>query len=435
MGRKRSYEPLNVFFNTKLVGQLIREKSGATRFTYDQRWIEWEHAMPVSISLPLRDDTFTGAAVLAVFDNVLPDNEPIRRRVAERVGALGADTFSLLSKIGRDCIGALQFLQEGGLPEPTDQLSGKVLTTDDIAYLLDNLDVTPLGIRSDTDFRISIAGAQDKTALLFYNNQWLEPAGTTPTTHIFKPQIGKLPNGMDLLDSVENEYLCLQLMAGFGLATAHVEMANFNDKKALIIERFDRRWIGDDRLIRLPQEDCCQALSVPPTLKYQNEGGPGIVEIMQLLRGSDEPNQDRYDFFKAQNLFWLLGATDGHAKNFSLALSAQGRFRMTPLYDVLTLQPSFDDKMLARNGFNMAMRVGHSNQYNVERILGRHFVDTGLQSGLSREFISRVFEDVRHTVEANMPSVFNALPDRFPTDLVESISAGVVRRIGLLKMS
>lgn len=104
-----------------------------------------------------------------------------------------------------------------------------------------------------------------------------------------------------------------------------------------MIERFDRRWTADGRLIRLPQEDCCQALSIPPTRKYQSEGGPGIVEIMDLFRGSDEPTQDRMDFFMSTILFWAIGATDGHGKNFSLSLMPGGRYRMTPLYDVLTL--------------------------------------------------------------------------------------------------
>jgi len=138
--------------------------------------------------------------------------------------------------------------------------------------------------------------AQEKTALLYHDGRWIEPTGTTPTTHIIKPQIGRLPNGMDLRDSVENEYLCLKLVENFGLRVAKAQITIFQDQKALVIERFDRLWARDGRLIRLPQEDCCQALSVPPTRKYQNEGGPGIVEIMGILRGSDEPTQEWLEY-------------------------------------------------------------------------------------------------------------------------------------------
>ncbi len=227
-------------------------------------------------------------------------------------------------------------------------MNGEPLNEEQVAALLKNLDVTPLGIRRENDLRISVAGTQGKTALLYHKGQWIAPSGTTPTTLIIKPQIGRLPNGMDLTESVENEFLCLKLMENYGLRMAQAEMTMFNDQKALVIERFDRLWTGDGHLIRLPQEDMCQALSVPPTRKYQSEGGPGITDIMKVLLGSDEPIQDRLDFFKANVLFWLIGATDGHAKNFSISFFPGGRFRMTPFYDVLTVQPNVDAREIER---------------------------------------------------------------------------------------
>lgn len=237
--------------------------------------------------------------MIAVFDNLLPDNDDIRRRVAERLGADGTDAYSLLARIGRDCVGALQFLPEGEEPEPMDKIAEQPLSEYQIAALLKDLKRAPLGIRRENDFRISVAGAQEKTALLFHEGQWLEPSGTTPTTHILKPPIGTLPNGMDLTTSVENEYFCLRLMESFGLRVAQTEIITFGDVKTLVVERFDRRWGKDGRLIRLPQEDCCQALSVPPTRKYQREGGPGIVEITKLLQASDDALRDQLAFFKA----------------------------------------------------------------------------------------------------------------------------------------
>lgn len=429
MGRKRTYAPLNVFLNTRLLGQLNREKSGAIRFQYDASWIAWEHAIPVSISLPLREDQFTGAQVMAVFENLLPDYDPIRQRVAERVGADGTDAFSLLSEIGRDCIGALQFLADGSTPQAANELTGTTLTKSKIENLLSDLDVTPLGIRSENSLRISVAGAQEKTALLYHKGKWIQPSGTTPTTHIIKPQIGKLHGGIDLSNSVENEYFCLQLLRQFGLKTANTSIVDFNSQKALVVERFDRRWTDDGRLIRLPQEDCCQALSVAPTGKYQSEGGPGIIEIMNILRGSDDPTTDRTDFFKANILFWLIGATDGHAKNFSLALSSRGRFQMTPLYDVLTLQPTVDKKRLAHKDFKLAMRVGKSNQYNVERIRGRHFIDTGVQAGLSRKAINDLFDEITSSAVSAIDKTVDKLPKDFPNELVESVRKAIQHRI------
>jgi len=432
MGRKRSYTPLNVFLNSRLVGQLVREPSGGVSFAYARDWLEWEHRMPVSLSLPLQENRYSGAPVLAVFDNLLPDSDVIRRRVAERVGAEGVDAFSLLSQIGRDCIGALQFLPDGQEPQPMYELTGEPVDEAQIGAILSDLDLAPLGIRRENDFRISVAGAQEKTALLRKDGQWIEPTGTTPTTHIIKPQIGRLPNGMDLSDSVENEYLCLKLMEAFGLRAANVELAQFGDKKALVVERFDRHWTSDGRLIRLPQEDCCQALSVVPTQKYQNEGGPGISDIMDLLLGSDDPNKDRYDFFKANVLFWLLGATDGHGKNFSVSLLPGGRFRMTPLYDVLTVQPTVDARQIERKYFKLAMNFGNSNHYKVSNIVGRHIVETGVQSGLSRAVVQGLFEELQETSHAIVEATFSRLPNDFPEALLCSVDGALNARLRLL---
>ena len=432
MGRKRSYIPLNVFLNARLVGQLVGEPSGGVSFAYARDWLEGEHRMPGSLSLPLQGNRYSGAPVRAVFDNLLPDSDLIRRRVAERVGAEGVDAFSLLSQIGRDCIGALQFLPDGQEPQSMSELTGEPVDEAQIGAILSDLDLAPLGIRRENDFRISVAGAQEKTALLRKGGQWIEPTGTTPTTHIIKPQIGRLPNGMDLSDSVENEYLCLKLMEALGLRAANVEMAQFGDKKALVVERFDRRWTSDGRLIRLPQEDCCQALSVVPTQKYQNEGGPGISDIMDLLLGSDDPNKDRYDFFKANVLFWLLGATDGHGKNFSVSLLPGGRFRMTPLYDVLTVQPTVDARQIERKYFKLAMNFGNSNHDKVSNIVGRHIVETGVQSGLSRAVVQGLFEELQETSHAIVEATFNQLPEDFPESLLASIDGALKARLHLL---
>lgn len=152
-----------------------------------------------------------------------------------------------------------------------------------------------------------MAGAQEKTALLRHKGQWWKPSGTTPTTHIFKKQIGRLPDGIDLSNSVENEFYCLRLAAAFGLPVTKAEMQDFNGMRALVVERFDRRWTADKRLLRMPQEDFCQVLSVPPTRKYQSEGGPGLIQMLEVLRGSDSPTVDRETLLKAQIFFGSLG--------------------------------------------------------------------------------------------------------------------------------
>lgn len=419
MARKKTHTPLDIFLNGRLVGQLNRKSSGAVDFTYAKNWLAWEHAIPVSRSLPLREDRYIGDPVTAVFENLLPDNDKIRRRLAERTGASGVDAFNLLSKIGRDCVGALQFLPEGEEPSDANVIEGKSVSEKEIAELIRGLEATPLGLNNDDDFRISIAGAQEKTALLFHDGRWQKPLGTTPTTHILKPAIGKLANGLDLSHSVENELLCLKLTAALGLDTANAEMQQFEDQKVLVVERFDRRWAKDGRLLRLPQEDFCQALSVPPTLKYESEGGPGILQCLTLLKESDLPRADQKFFLKTQIIFWMLHATDGHAKNFSVFLSPGGRFRMTPLYDVLSVRPSYAAHQIQQKQIRLAMAVGHKRYYRLNQIMPRHFSQTAKQAGLPDGLVETIFAELEDAVPTATERVSKDLPTDFPDEISE----------------
>lgn len=434
MARPRSRIPLNVFLNAQLVGQLRRQASGAIEFQYDKDWLAWENVLPVSLSLPLREDRYIGDPVFAVFDNLLPDSDRIRRRIAERVHAEGHDAYSLLAKIGRDCVGALQFLPEGTDPGPAGKVDARPASEEYIAKKLDDLAASPLGMDEDEEFRISLAGAQEKTALLYWKGKWQVPHGATPTTHILKPQIGRLPNGVNMSSSVENEYLCMKLTAAFGVPTADVEVAEFQDKRVLVVERFDRRWTKDNRLLRLPQEDFCQALSIHPNVKYESDGGPGISACLELLKASDEPEADRKQFLKAQIIFWLLGATDGHAKNFSIFLQPGGRFRLTPLYDVLSAQPAHDDGELRRNRMKLAMAVGDKRYYTVYGILPRHFIQTAKKNGISETTVEGVLGEIWDNRNKALAAVEADLPKDFPEQLVKSVIDGMRSRLEKLTL-
>ena len=342
---------------------------------------------------------------MAVFENLLPDSEKLRQRVAERVGANGTDAHGLLLKIGRDCVGALQFVPEGEEIAHYPEIKGESISDEEIEKLLNNLAKAPLGLDRDEEFRISVAGAQEKTSLLKYDGKWLKPHGTTPTTHILKTQIGSLPEGVDLSNSVENEYYCLKLMAAFGLPVNEAEMATFGQTKALVITRFDRAWTKNKRLLRLPQEDLCQALSFPPMRKYQSDGGPGMVEILHLLKAGDTPFADSKMFLKAQIMFWLIGATDGHAKNFSIFLGERGTFHLTPIYDVLTAQPSVDNRELKRKRMKLAMFVGDSRHYKIDDIAGRHFVQTTERAGLPSSLAKEALEEIAPSAGQAMATI------------------------------
>ncbi len=433
MARTRRHPPLRVYQNDRLVGHLLKEPSGAIEFRYDREWLDRSNTFPVSLSLPLREDAWRGDPVIAVFENLLPDSADVRKRVAEKVGAAGYDAYSLLAAIGRDCVGALQFIAGDAMaPEATTEMSGEQVDKQAIEMLLKSLAQAPLGLSRDDDFRISIAGAQEKTALLRIDGQWIKPHGTTPTTHLFKTQIGTLPNGIDFSNSVENEFYCLRLLKHLGLPVNRTEIMTFGQTRALVIERFDRVW-SDGRLIRLPQEDCCQALGVPPARKYQNEGGPGMLAIANLLKGADSPADDHRTLFQAQLVFWLIGATDGHAKNFSIYLHPGGGYALTPLYDVLSAQPNVDARQIERKQMKLAMSVGKNNHYRIDEIQSRHFFQTGEAAGLSRSLVRNAAEDVAARMDAALASLEAELPADFPQILHDSIGAGVQRRMRILR--
>lgn len=432
MARPRRHPPLRVYQNDRLVGYLLKEPSGAIEFRYDRQWLERSRAFPVSLSLPLREEPWRGEPVVAVFENLLPDSDELRKRVAEKVGAAGVDAYSLLAAIGRDCIGALQFIAGDAAPQGTSALSGEPVDDAAIERLLKSLVQAPLGLSRDDDFRISVAGAQEKTALLRLDGQWLKPHGTTPTTHLFKPRIGKLPNGIDLSNSVENEFYCLRLLKHLGLPVNNAEIATFGQTRALIVERFDRAW-SNGRLIRLPQEDCCQALSVPPGRKYQSHDGPGIRDIAELLKGADSPAHDHRILFQAQLVFWLIGATDGHAKNFSIFLHPGGGYALTPLYDVLTAQPSLDARQIERKQMKLAMSVGNNHHYRIDEVQVRHFFQTGEAASLSPSLVRKAIEDVADRMEGALASLERELPMDFPSELHDSVSAGARHRMRVLQ--
>nr|WP_319247205.1 type II toxin-antitoxin system HipA family toxin [uncultured Celeribacter sp.] len=426
MARRAKSGEMRVLLNGRLVGQLRLASSGAISFTYAQDWLAWDFAMPISLSLPLREEPHHGGLVIAYLENLLPDNQAIRERVAARVRAGGTDAWHMLEKIGRDCVGALQFVS--GEDNPVGEgLEGEPVTDAEIAALLRNLASAPLGIDEEDDFRISIAGAQEKTALLRRDGQWVRPTGLTPTTHILKTQLGILPQGIDLSDSVENEFLCMSFCRAMGADVAEVEIADFDDVRSLVVTRFDRRWTRDGRLLRLPQEDFCQALGVTPSQKYQFDGGPGVVDGVRLLSGSDRAHEDQRAFFRAQILFWLLGATDGHAKNFSIAMRPGG-FRMTPLYDILSAEKAAAEGQIRQNRMRLAMSVGDGNHYRINEVIPRHYLQTAKTAGFGVPLVEELLLEVSERIEPALDATLAGLPADFPSELVDVVQAGVQAR-------
>jgi serine/threonine-protein kinase HipA len=385
------------------------------------------------------NDPYSDQVVINYFDNLLPDSDIIRRRLAMRHNTGGTSPFQLLTAIGRDCVGAAQVLPEDMQPEDLFSIRKRPLDEQAIAKLLrDTTNSNAFGLTDDDqDFRISIAGAQEKTALLYHQGSWCLPIGSTPTTHILKLPLGLVGSmRADMSTSVENEWLCSIILEEFDLPIAKTEILQFEEQKVLSVERFDRKY-SDDRswIVRLPQEDMCQATGCSPLDKYQRDGGPGIDVIMQLLLGSETAALDRRNFFKTQIIFWLLAAIDGHAKNFSIFLQPKARYRATPIYDVLSAHPVIGTgpNMISPQDVKLAMAVrGSINYYHIQRIQRRHWSSMAKQVGLGAIIAEEIIEEVLAQVPQVVESVYGRLPVSFPDSLAAQIIEGMQKQASVL---
>ncbi|NIJ82086.1 type II toxin-antitoxin system HipA family toxin [Xanthomonas cannabis] len=336
----------------QVVGHLSSDAHGRPLFAYTRDWQQSKNALPLSLNLPLSREDHPTAAVGAVLWGLLPDNETTLQSWASRFQVSPRNPLALLSHVGEDCAGAVQFITEDRLE---DVLSGasdsiEVLTDAELETRLRRLRRDVGAARQVDDVgQFSLAGAQAKIALLHDGRQWAIPAGRIPTTHILKPP-------SDEYDGfVENELFCLRLARSIGLPTAACQALRFGEETAICVERYDRLHI-EGTLLRIHQEDICQALGVMPHIKYQNQGGPGVEAMSQLLwTHSSQPRQDVETLFQVLVFNYLIGGTDAHAKNYSLLLGEGRQVRLAPLYDISSALPY---PQLQRRRIKLAMKMG-----------------------------------------------------------------------------
>ena len=421
---------LCIWMNGLRVGTWTQSR-GSHLLQYDPAWVDSPAGRVLSLSLPFTPGNVAhrGDAVANYFDNLLPDSDAIRSRIRSRFTTASTEAFDLLTAIGRDCVGAVQLLPDGETPIGFDRIDAEPLTDAEVEQVIAaNLSGgRVLGQPEADEFRISLAGAQEKTALLFHRGKWCRPLGATPTTHILKLPLGLVGHlQMDMKDSVENEWLCARVMQAFGLNTASCEIVEFGTRKVLAVERFDRAHQADGWIARLPQEDFCQALGRPSTQKYESDGGPGIRDILRILETGDRPADDMRAFLKAQVVYWMLAATDGHAKNFSLFHERGGEYRLTPFYDVLSAWPLIGrgPGKLDVHKVKLAMAVrSKSAHWKLNEIHARHWIETARRCGVAD--MPAILADVVARTPAVIASTEKAPPKGFPPQIADAILAGV----------
>jgi serine/threonine-protein kinase HipA len=359
-------EELVALLDGRTIGHVRRNKrTGKLSFAYEENWSESEDAYPLSLSMPLSSAEYGHAAIETFLWGLLPDNDRVIDSWAKRFQVSARNAFALLSNVGEDCAGAVQFVPQERLEAVLSGAEDRIEWLDDagIAFRLKRLREDHAAWRLPSDSgQFSLAGAQPKTALLLENGKWAIPSGRLPTTHILKPPTGYFDG------HAENEHICMSIAGALGMPTASSKVLHFEDEVAISVRRYDRFQSGN-RMARVHQEDVCQALGILPVDKYQKDGGPGVINIVELLReNSSESREDVQTFVDAIAFNWLIAGTDAHAKNYSLLISGGARVRLAPLYDVASLLPY---KEFNPHKMKLAMKIG--GEYLLENIVGRHW--------------------------------------------------------------
>jgi serine/threonine-protein kinase HipA len=429
--------PLIAWIHGQKVGEwAVRE--GEHRFQYTEEWAALPGARGLSLSLPLLPGNamHRGPVVANYFDNLLTDNDTIRRRLQSRFGTVSTEAFHLLAAVGAECAGAVQLLPRETLPTGFDRIDGIELDDAGVASAIDaslasaRATTLPDGASGNRTHGC-LAGAQEKTALLRRNGRWFQPLNSTPTTHILKLPLGhfgSMPS--DMPDAVENEWLCSRVMTAFGLPTAQCDIATFGERKVLVVERFDRalRQAGTQAewIEPLPQEDFCQALGLPGAKKYERDGGPGMREILRVLDGSASALADKTAFVKAQMVYWLLGAINGHAKSFSIFLEADNAYRLAPFRGALSAWPVMGEGLdqLAPHKARLAIALrSKSAHWTLADLLPLHWDGVAKQAGLGDA--RALCDELVTQLPGVLSSVEAQLPAAFPEHVARSIFDGM----------
>lgn len=414
-----------VFINGRRVGRFYRIEEIRLGFDYDDDWRQQPQAYPLSLSMSLvsrthRDDG-RHQPVSNFLWGLLPDNERTLARWAGHFGIGRGNPLAFLRHVGADCSGALAFTEPGERGE-VRPLNAAELETE-VRLLQQDSDRSRLGGELG---HFSLAGAQAKTALRRLGDGWGLPTGDAPSTHILKPAM------RGLQAQALNEHFCLSLARQAGLRAAESEVWDLGDVQAVLVERYDRVRRADGAVLRVHQEDMCQALGVHPAQKYEQDGGPGIQDLSGLLVDySGDPAGDRARLFQAIVFNWLTAGTDAHAKNYSILHGPGGRVRLAPLYDLNSLWPYYD----RWNQLRSSLRIG--GRYRLDEIQVRHFVREARTAGLSendavdivREMAGRL-PDLALTVarEQERAGVYDPIYGQL-TDGVARQAASLLRQI------
>lgn len=376
-------QKLFVYWGSELVGTLWLDEHRDFVFQYQPGWIENPDSLPISLQLPLRTDAYENNFSRPFFANLLPEAE-VRRLLAARYGISAGNDFGLLAEIGGECAGALSLLTSS--IQPTGNGEYKKITDTHLDERIAEMPSRPL-LSPEGAERLSLAGAQNKLPVTIKNGELFVPLGASPSSHILKPKISAYE------ETVENEAFCMLLAQKMGLDVPDVTIHQTPKNKLLSVKRYDRIPDKSGNLVRLHQEDFCQALGLMPNQKYESEEGPGFKRCFDLLmEHSKDPIRDKTRLIRWAFFNYLIGNSDAHAKNISMLITREGTF-LAPFYDLMSTN------VYAGLDAKLSMKVG--GKYKRREIAGRHWErfaeDAGVKSDVVKEAGIRLGQELPAT--------------------------------------
>jgi len=408
----KDHPALDVYLWDHRVGRLWMDEKRRFVFQYDAEWVGRKDAVPLSLHLPLRAEIYPDDLSRPFFSNLLPEAE-IKRIIARQLQISVSNDFAMLNRIGGECAGAVSVLPEGMTPaaKPGYQEQGD----EELHKIITDLPRRPL-MAGVEGMRLSLAGAQNKLPVYMEGDRIFIASGNAPSTHILKPPI------RDLEDTVENEAFCMTLAQKMALSVPKTTISRGLDQ-LFIIARYDRSRNKDGQIVRLHQEDFCQALGFLPDQKYESEGGPSLQQCFTLLeQKSIRPAADRMALLRWVIFNYLIGNADAHAKNLAMIFTDRGP-RLAPFYDLLSTQvyPDLTDKQ--------AMRIGSENRPSWIR--QKHWEKLGEAVAIKPGLVLKTLKDMSGGIIPEAQALMNDFKKAYGSSgIIEKIVAVIEKTAG-----
>ena len=418
-------DTLDLWLEGHFAGQLHRGEAGQVEFLYDPDYLGSSRS-PVSLSMPRSQRAHGPSTAGAWIENLVPEPETVREAWARRFAEQRTDAFALLRHSGVDAPGAVQILPEGLSPDQA--VNYQVLTERDLAARLRHIrDTGEAWVPGANDNpRFSLAGQQAKFAVARVGDDWLEPDGRAASTHIFKPGMQGMGLPSSYNDEQATEFITMRAARHLGLSVAAVDLLQFEDTYAFVTKRYDRVTTADGKVVRVHQEDVCQALAVPPGKKYEADGGPSVAQTAQLLgEYSAAPHRDLQAFAEALVFNYLVAGIDGHGKNYSLVVGGD-QVRLSPAYDLISAYGILDQDTI-KHKVKMGMRYG--KEYRLGSIDGRNLVRTADALGVNRAEFFGLIQRLGEAIPEQFARASDQLPGLEITDRVRALPEVIAQSV------